>query len=189
MTLVATIQGMEMNIDIEKTVQLPDKVHVVQRLPFGEMTMVVNGDTGWAKSPMGDRELEPEQIEDQKKEIESDLLMLLAGHGGLQCQALPPEELDGHLCDRVYVTGAGEEYVLLFLDRETHLPYAVQSPGQDPMTQAAVTQQVLMGGYKTIDGFQAATDFTIKHDGEVFATGTLTSWEANPQLDAAMFQK
>jgi hypothetical protein len=57
------------------------------------------------------------------------------------------------------------------------------------MTQAPVTQQVIMDGYKPIGGFQTASSFTIKHDGEVFATGTLESWEANPKVDTSLFQK
>jgi ABC-type uncharacterized transport system ATPase subunit len=46
-----------------------------------------------------------------------------------------------------------------------------------------------MDGYKPIGGFQTASSFTIKHDGEVFATGTLESWEANPKVDTSLFQK
>jgi zinc protease len=187
--LAATIQGMSLNIGIDKTVVLPDKLRLVQSLPFGEATIVVNGEGGWMKGPMGEKDLEPDQVQDQQKDLATDTLMLLAHHGDLQCQALSPAEVEGRQCDRVYVTGAGDDYVLLFLDPTTHLPYVVQSPSKSPMTQAPVTQQVIMDGYKPIGGFQTASSFTIKHDGEVFATGTLESWEANPKVDTSLFQK
>jgi zinc protease len=185
----AEIQGMSLSIDVEKTIVLPDREHLVQRLPFGEMTMVVDGQTGWMKSPRGLEDLSAERISDAQDEIQSELLVVLGHLDKLQCQALEPVEVDGHQCDRVYVTGAGAEYMLLFIDQATHLPYIVQSPSKSPMTQAPVTQKVVMEEYREIDGYQAAGSFTIKHDDEVFATGTLKLFKANPVVDEAIFQK
>ena len=188
-TISAEIQGMAMEIDIEKTVVLPDRQHMVQRLPFGEMTMVVDGDAGWMVSPMGSQDMPADQIADTKNDIETELLVLLGRLDQLQCQALEPVEMDGRGCERVYVTGAGDEYILFFIDQASDLPYIVQSPSQSPMTQAPVTQQVVMDDFKTLDGFLAATSFTIKHDGEMFATGVLDAFDANPTVDEALFQK
>jgi hypothetical protein len=189
LNIQAEIQGMSLSIDIEKTIVLPDRQHVVQRLPFGEMTMVVDGLSGWSKSPRGEEDLSADRVQDQQDELASELLVMLQHKDELQCQALDALEVDGHNCERVYITGAGAEYVLLFIDQESELPYIVQSPSQSPMTQAPVTQQVVLGDYQEIDGFQSATSFTIKHDGEVFATGTLDKFEANPVVDEALFQK
>ncbi len=44
--LEANIQGMDMTFTIEKQVVYPDKVHTIQKTPFGNMTSVVAGDVG-----------------------------------------------------------------------------------------------------------------------------------------------
>jgi hypothetical protein len=114
----------------------------------------------------------------------------LLGHlDHLQCQLLEPGEVDGHTCDQVYVTGAGNEYVLVAIDQSSGLPYMVQMPGKAPMTQAPVTEQVIMEDYQPLAGFQIATRLTIKHDGELFATGTVEEFVANPAVEEALFQR
>jgi zinc protease len=189
LTLAAKIQGMDLQIGIDKTVQFPDKQHVVQRLPFGEMTAVVNGDQGWSKSPMGEEEMSAEQLADAHKELVNDQLLIFKNPAGWTCQALPPAELDGRRCDVVNIRDAGEAYTLIYLDAATHLPYMVQSPSKSPMTQAPVTQKVYVDEYAEMDGYQVARRFTIKHDDELFATATVELFDVNPTIDAALFQK
>jgi zinc protease len=190
MNLTAEIQGMgSMNIGVVKTVVLPDRIHVVQKLPFGEMTVVVDGDTGWMKGPMGEQDLPASQLSEQKEELRQDILMLLRDREQLQAQALAPEEMDGQAYERVYLTGLGDGYVLLYVDPQTHLPHVVQTPGTAPMTNAPVTQQVVAEEYATMAGVQVVKRFTIKHDGEVFATGTLDEFMIDPKVEEGLFQK
>jgi len=189
MAMEAKVQGMNLNIEIEETVVYPDRMHMKQKLPFGEMTQVLAGDAGWVVSPMGSQDMTAEQVADARDEIESDLISVLRDPSTLQCQALEPTEIDGTSCSVVYITGAGEDYIMLFLDEETGLPYQIQSPGKAPMTGAPVTQKVRYDGYTTMSGLQVAGSLTILHDDEVFATGTIQSFEINPAIDEGIFQK
>jgi len=189
MILEAEIQGMAMTISVDKTVQFPDKQHLVQKLPFGEMTMVLAGNSGWRQTPMGEEELTAEQIQEAKNDLATDKLIIYRDHDKFQCQALSPVDLDGHSCIPVYFADVGGDYYLLYLNTETKLPVMVQSPGESPMTQAPVTQKVLYDEYQQMDGIQVPKQFTIKHDDEVFATGQVEFFELNPAIDEKMFVK
>ncbi|MFH1843045.1 MAG: insulinase family protein, partial [bacterium] len=189
MVISAEIQGMAMDITITKTVALPDRIHSTTKLPFGEMTQVINGDLGWTSSAMGSQDMTADDVAGEIADLDTEMLTMLSHLDRLQCQALEPVEMDGHMCHQVYITGAGDDYVLLFIDQATSLPYISQSPSQAPMTGAPVTQQVVFQAFGTFDGFQQAKEFTIKHDGELFATGVLNAYVVNPEVDDVLFQK
>jgi len=183
------IQGMPMSFGIEQTVVLPDRMRMVQKTPFGEMSQVLNGDEAWAVSPMGTQDIPAEQVGELRKEIATDLIMLLRDHADLTCQALEPEEIQGTLCDRVYVTGAGDDFILVCLDQATGLPFMQQSKGADPMTQSPVVQKTYYKDYKDFGGVTYASSLVIHHDDEEFATGRITELKLNPKVDDAVFQR
>ncbi|MBA4377724.1 MAG: hypothetical protein C0395_03580, partial [Gemmatimonas sp.] len=89
-TLAAEIQGMSLNITMETTIVLPDRLKLIQKLPFGESTQVLDGDKGWVKSPMGVQDIEGADAAKMRDQIEGDMLMLLRDHAGRTCQALSP---------------------------------------------------------------------------------------------------
>lgn len=189
MSLDLEIQGMPMSFGIEQTVVLPDRMKMVQKTPFGEMSQVLNGDEAWAVSPMGTQDIPAEQVAHVREEIDTDLIMLLRNHADLTCQALEPEEIQGTLCDRVYVTGAGEDFILVCLDQATGLPFMQQGKGADPVTQSPVVQKTYYKDFKDFGGATYASSLVIHHDDEEFATGSITELKLNPKVEDAMFQR
>ena len=194
MNLDAHIMGMDMNIKIEKTTQLPDRQHTLQAFMGQEIITVVNGSAGWIKAPPmmgGDKDMSAEQLAEAQQEIATDQLVLMRDHADFPCQALPPTEVEGRSCWPVYISGLGgdDKYLLLFLDAETHLPYITQSPGQQPGSGAPVTQKVIVSEYVEMDGCQVAKSFVITHDDEQFATGTVEFFTFDPAADEGLFTK
>lgn len=187
--LNATIQGMALQFGIEEAALLPDKLRQVQTTPFGSMTQVVDGQTGWAETPRGREQFDGERAAKVRESLDTDLLRVLRDRARLTCQALEPIELDGRRYDRVVVTGAGGHYLLYYLDPETGLPAIEETPTESPVTGSPVLQQTVYGDYATQGGLNVAHTFTIRHDGETFATGTLESFEANPQFDPGEFRQ
>lgn len=183
------IQGMPMSFGIEQIVALPDRMKMVQKTPFGEMSQVLNGDEAWAVSPMGSQDIPAEQVGKVKEEMTTDMVMLLHNHAALTCQALDPAEVEGRLCDRVYVTGAGEDFILLCLDQATGLPVMEQSKGADPMTQSPVVQKTYYRDYKDFGGVTFPSALVIHHDDEEFATGSISEFVLNPKVTDAMFSR
>ncbi len=90
MQLDLEIQGMAMSVSIDKIVSLPNRMKMTQKLPFGEMTQILDGDKGSMTGPMGNEELAGEQLSALQEEIDSDMVVMLRNHADLTCQALEP---------------------------------------------------------------------------------------------------
>jgi len=187
--LEATIQGMPMTFTIEKTVVYPDKVHTVQKTPFGNMTSVVTADGGWAESPMGKKDLEGADLEKAQEELQSDMVAIMRNLDGLTLQALEPQKVEGVATTPVHVTGVGDSYQIIFLGAQDHLVKMVQTPSTSPMTGAPVTMKVYVDEYQEAGGFTMPKKIRITYDDEEFGTGTVESFVANPEVDMALFAK
>ena len=187
--LQATIQGMDMTFTTEKSVVYPDKVHTSIKTPFGNQSVVVAGDKGWANSPMGAKDLEGEALTAAKDELKTDTVGVFRNLDDFQCQALEPKKIDGVLCNPVHVSGVGDDYQIFFLNAETSDVHMIQSPGQSPMTGAPVTQKVYVDEYQDLDGYHMPKVIRLMYDDELFGTGTVIDFKANPEVDAALFQK
>jgi hypothetical protein len=189
MVLEATIQGMDLTFTIEKQVVFPDKVHTLQKTPFGDMTSVVSGDQGWALGPMGDKPIEGEDLADAKEELQTDMLGIMRNLDAWTFQALEPRQVEGRKCTPVYATGVGDDYRIIYIDPAAKQVVMVEQPGTSPMTQAPVTQKVYIDEYMQADGFTMPKALRIMYDDELFGSGTVESFKANGPVDEALFTK
>jgi len=188
-TMTVSVQGMELAVTEESTVVYPDRAHNVQKTPFGDMTSVVNSEAGWRNTPGGVQDLSADELADAHQGIISETYFWPQVLNELTAQALDPAEVDGVACNPVYLTGLGDDYQIVYFRADNGLPLMVQSPGEAPMSGAPVTQKVYYDEYHVVDGVKVAKTFRVLFDDEPFATGSVTSFRANPQLDEAMFQK
>ena len=187
--LDAKIQGMDLTFTIEKTVSFPDKVHTVQKTPFGNMTAVVAGANGWSDSPRGKQDMSAEDLEQAREELRTDLLGIMRDPGAFTFQALEPREVEGRKCLPVYVTGVGEDYRMVFIDEATGRPVMVQQPGLSPMSGAPVTQKLYLDEYGTFGGLSLPNHMRLVFDDEEFAKGRVEAFTSNPKIDASLFVK
>lgn len=189
LVLDATIQGMDMTFTIVKTVVYPDKIHTLQKTPFGNMTSVVAGDKGWSESPMGTKDLDGATLAAAKEELKTDTMGIMRNLDDFTCQALEPREVEGALCNPVYVTGVGDDYRILFLDAKTNQVVMVQQPGQNPASGAPVTQKVYVDEYMEADGLLTPKKIRMTYDDEPFGQGSVESFHVNPKVDMGLFEK
>lgn len=187
--LQATIQGMDLTFTTEKSVVFPDKVHTSVKTPFGNQTVVVAGDTGWSISPMGNKDMEGEQLEAAKEELKTDVVGVFRNLDDLTCQALEPTKVEGVMCHPVHVSGIGDSYTIFFLNAADHNVVMMQSPGNSPMTGAPVTQKVYVDEYHDLNGYHMPKKIRLMYDDELFGSGTILDFQANPEVDMALFQK
>jgi len=180
-----------LDINLDKVVVFPDRLHMVTKLPFGEQTQVVTADGGWAKGMSGLQDMSGEQLEDARAQLKMDMLAILRNLDGYRCQALEPTDVDGVACNPVYVTREGEDddFQLYFLDAATGLVYMQQAQGNNPMTGAPATMRVYVDEHATMDGVQMPSQQRMFYDDEKFADIALKTFEANPEVDAAIFEK
>ncbi len=187
--LEANIQGMDMVFTTEQSVVFPDQSHTLVKTPFGNQTMVLAGDTGWAEGPMGTRDLEGETLTDAQNDMQTDPMAVLRNLDNLQCQALEPREVEGHDCLPVYVTGVGDSYQIFFLDAASHQLVMVQQPGVSPMTQAPVTQKVIVDEYGELDGLNLPVKMRLTYDDELFGTIAVEAFEVDAAVDQGLFER
>jgi predicted Zn-dependent peptidase/phosphoribosylcarboxyaminoimidazole (NCAIR) mutase len=187
--LDATIQGMALTFTIEKTVSYPDKVHTVQKTPFGNMTAVVAGDLGWQQSPMGSKDMTAEELAEAREELRTDMLGTMREPGAFTFQALAPQEIDGKPCLPVYMTGVGKDYRIVYFADADGLPVMVQQPGTSPVSGAPVTQKTYLDEYQAFDGIRMPSRMRVFFDDEEFAKGRTEVFTANPKVDPALFVK
>ncbi len=189
MSLDLEIQGMALTFGIEQTIVYPDKMKMVQKTPFGEMVQGLDGETGWASGPMGVQDMEAAQLAAMKEEITGSSITLLKDPSAYTCQALDPEELDGVMCDRVYVPADDGDFTLYYVDQATGLIMMEQGKGEDPMSGSPVQQKIKYADYKDFGGYQRPGTIEILHDDEHFAAGEMRKFEANPKVADGFFAK
>ncbi len=176
-----------MDITIAQTVQLPDRLHMVTRMPFGEMKQIVAGDMGWTTGVQA-KDLSGDEIAQMRERLEQDSLSILRRVDELEFQALQPMEAAGKLCTPVVVR-FDDKATVMFLDPETNLLVMVQSPGTSPMTGSPVTQKVYVESYQEFDGFKLPRKMKITHDDEDFGVVEVKQFRANPKVDPELFKK
>lgn len=189
MSLDLEIQGMALTFGVEKTIVYPNQIKLAQKTPFGNMVQALDVDVAWADTPGGIVDIEGDDIKGLLEEIEKDFYTVLRNRSDISCQAIDQAEVDGVLCDRVYVTGIGENFILYCFDAETHLLVMDQTKGADMVTGAPVVAKTMYSDYAAIDGVQVAQTIVILHDDEQFAAGTVSKFERNPKLEAGFFSK
>jgi predicted Zn-dependent peptidase len=187
-TMVMSFGGRELSVAVESTFALPDRMHLAQTLPFGTMTMVVDGETGWMVTPRGTEEMPPDRISSTRQGMDTNLLVLLYNRARHQCQSLGPVEIDGASYERIYITGKLDSHVILYLDSETGRPLQMEQPGQSPGGGPA-TERTRYTEMQTVDGVEVPKSYAVTLDGEPFATGTVEVYKLNPEIDPKLFER
>jgi hypothetical protein len=136
---------------------------------------------------MGSRALEGDDLAKAKDDMKGDMVAVLRGLDGLQCQALEPREVEGVMCLPVHVTGAGDGYQIFFLDPANHHVVMVQQPGVSPMTQAPVTQKIIVDEYGELGGVAMPVKMQLTYDDELFGTIAVEAFEPNASVDDGLF--
>lgn len=189
MTIADTPMG-PMDITLDKTVVFPDKMALLQKLPFGEATQVVTADAGWMKGPMGNKDLTGAELAKAQEDMKSDTVAILRNLDGYLCQALAPAEVDGVACLPVHVRQKGsEDFQIYFLDAATGLVHMVQSQGNHPMTQTPATMKIYVTENGDLGGFTMPKALRMTFDDEDFGVLTVKEFTANPTIDPGLFTK
>ncbi len=173
-------------ITIDSTLQLPDRLRMVTKLPFGEQTMVVNGDKGWAAGMSPRQDLDAAQVAEILAGFKTDIKYMLGHLGEFEFQALAPMEIAGKTCNPVAFHHDGETKVY-FLDAASGMMVMTQEPAVNQMTGSPVTQKSYVNEYGELGGIKMPVSITVTHDDEDFAEVVVKTYEVNPAVDAAIF--
>lgn len=185
---VETPQG-SLSISMSSEIELPDRMHVVQRLPMGEITFVLNGDAGSMQGPQGAQAMPGQMRQQIRSQIWRDLVYLFARMDaeGLEASAAGQQEVDGETLTAVRVKPPEATAFTLLLDPGTHRPARMKYQGTT-MQGAPVDSMSVFEDYKTVGDIEVPHRSTVYQDGEQSAQATLTELRLNPEFEEGRFE-
>lgn len=181
-----TLQGMTFAMKATEIRILPDRVHATQTLPFGEITTVIEGQTGWMRDPRGVQDLPPSMLADAEAERMREALWILTHYDELPLQVLEPVSEGDARLERVFVSSDVVKDWVLFFDGEGRLA-GMDYQSVDEQGPAAVS--VRYRSFSEVGGVSWPSSIQMRRNGEQFLDGTVVSIEVNPAIDEGIFQR
>lgn len=184
-----TPQG-ELQLTAKSFIQMPDKLRRDIVLPFGEITMVFDGERGWQKSPRGVQDLPPAQLELMRKSIARDLqhLLLDAQEGKRTVQFLESAAVNGSDVDVIVVTDQSGDTVRLFVEKSTGRTLKQAFQGNSPFA-GPVEEEQIFSDFRTVSGLTLPFKVLTLHNGKKASESTVDHYEVNVGLDPKLFAR
>ena len=176
-TTEVSANGQTLSIEGETAVRLPDQVRVVQRLPMGEITVVLDGQSAQILTPAGPQPAPPQIVEQLRSQLYLSLPYLLARRDDAEVEALA----DGAL--QVRVPGVPAPYrIALGADGR---PVSITTTQITPGGPAEVV--VTLGDYREVGGLTLPYRYTQTQGGEPSGETVISEMEINPDLADGLF--
>lgn len=185
-----SVQGMSVALDIEQKTIYPDRTYRAVSTPFGDQTMGLNEDGAWMAAQGQIQDMGAEAAADQRRDLMSDPLYLLANYDQFPVQQLPSEDVDGAAADvvLVWIDDEAGEWIKLYFDPSGVLVRS-ESKGEHPMTQVSGIFRTDYADVKAVDGVMVPHTMVTEFQGETLFEGSVESMEINPSIDGSVFQK
>lgn len=147
-SVALTVQGMNLAATVTNQAVYPDRSHTAIQLPFGEMLQVLDGASGWSKSPQGMQDMTGDQIAETRTQLLQDPHYILGRFDSYQVQSLESADVEGKPASVVLVRLDEKDWTKLFFDASSNLLIKSESMGMNPMTGAPGLMESFYGDYK-----------------------------------------
>jgi predicted Zn-dependent peptidase len=167
----------------------PDKVRETMKTPMGEQVVVLNGGEGYMMMGSQSRPMPAEMLQDRQKNLGRDLRVLVryANDPALEAVAAGQEDVDGVACEVVAVTFRAAES-RLWID-PAGLVRKQTFQGKNPATGVPGTMEAFYSDYRLLDGRQVPHKQVVRMEGQEIFSLTLETFEVNPKVEVAQFEK
>ena len=158
-------------------------------LTFGNMTQVIDRDTGFMVTPQGTVPMPADRLADQKREFKRNLVLLLRQHAAnpLVASVVGGAEVLGTAVELVYVEQDGEK-MTLGIDPQTGRVLSMEYRGKG-MTGAPGQIRQLYSDYREQDGLHLPFAFEITFEGDKMLSSTVEEMVINGGEDPEAFVK
>jgi len=177
-----------LDLTVKTYLVLPDKYRQDVGTPFGDVTLIVDGDSGWQKGPQGTRAAPPAFIESIRKTLARSVDRILPEvlAGTRTAQFLETATLESGPADVVLVAGGAGDSVRLFVDQQTGYvvkqEYTGEAPGQGP-----VAEERIFSDFRTVNGLLLPHKTVVLQGGRQTSDATVVNIEINAGIDPALF--
>ena len=180
----------EFAMDAEIKVVRPNKMIANMKTPMGDMSMVVDGNSAWMKTPGGSQDLPGSQRDEMLKQIYGDIHYILqnAENGEYAFQYLKDETIDGKAMNVVLARHAPtKSNMQLFIDSKTGL--VMKKVAKESGQKGPVTVEEVYSDYQIADGVQFPFKTVGTSDGKKVSELTVTSIKVNTGVKEEAFKK
>jgi zinc protease len=187
---VKTPQG-NMELKMETTFKVPNKVLSVITLPMGQMTSGFDGNIVWMATPQGTQVMPDSQKAERLTELNRNMLMILRNFNSeaYTIQGLEKSEVEGKPVNVVALTDStSKKTFTLFIDVQTGLPLKKAYNGT-LMGGPPADIEELLSDYRDVDGIKMAFKTTILSGGEKKAEVSLSEVKFNTGANDSLFAK
>ncbi|MFN2239652.1 MAG: M16 family metallopeptidase [Thermoanaerobaculia bacterium] len=178
-------------MDLTQTTTLtlsPLRMHRVIKMAMGEITMVLDGDQAFVKTPMGVQDLPGSQRTALLQEVRLDPLMLAmrASDPALQVGAAGSETIEGVETSIIDVEVDGGR-MKFWIDPATGR--LLRRSQSTVMAGQPVEQVVDYRGWGEAGGIRYPSSVSITANGEPAGTATVATFEVDPSIDSTIFNR
>jgi zinc protease len=190
-SLALSVQGMNLSASVVATMVFPDRMANTINLPFGEVVQVIDGDSGFAKSPQGMQELTGDELADARAQIVEDWMYLLGHYDQFPVQLLESEDVGGVTCDVVLIwtDDSDDRWLKMYFDPSTHALVRTQQKSKHMVTQTPGISHTDYSDLRPVDGIQVPHAWVSYFEGEKLIEAELTKLEINPSIDSSIFER
>jgi len=178
--------GQTIALEATQSWLLPDRHHMMQKTPMGEIALGFDGKNGWA-SVMGKVQDDPTAARKRKEDFERSLFRMFQHPDQLEAQALPePRTIDGASYAAAFVkSDLVRDWVLLF-DAEGRLA-RMEYAGDGPEGPAKLAET--WSDWRAVGNVQYPYANKLLVDGKTVMESTITQARINPALPDSLFKK
>jgi len=176
-----------LDLTVKTYLVLPDKYRQDAVTPFGDISLILDGNSGWQKSPQGSRPAPPAFIESMRKNLARSIDRLLPDvlAGNRAAQFLETVALENRATDVVLVTDASGEAVRLFVDQETG--YVVKQEYQSAGAEGPVAEERIFSDFRIVKGLVLPHKTVVLQGGRQTSDAAVVNIEINSGVDPALF--
>lgn len=157
-------------------------------LPFGELSLVFDGEHGWQKGPGGIQDLPPAVLESLRKRIarSPERLLLEAHDGKRKVQFLESTKLDGADVDVILVTDVTGDAVKLYVEKSTGHVLKQAYQGMSPFA-GPVEEERIYSDFRPAGALVVPFKILTIQNGQKASEGMVQSFEVNVGVDPKLF--
>ena len=186
---IITPQG-NMTIGVQSIAVLPDKTKDIISTPMGEMTTVINGDSGWMSQGPNVADMPAEKVASSKEDQFRDQVLLFKDINNPDFKAVyvGEDKLDDTPVEIIKISNMDDTYSFkLAIDPKTNLPIGKMYFGETMMGPGNLT--VKMNDYREVSGIKVPFALSVESDGNKVMDIAVDSFEVNPTIPDGTFDK
>jgi len=185
-TKTVKMQGMQGGMSADQTTQivLPDVLRQENVLPFGKITVFVEGSNGWMQSPQGRLPLPPPQLKQTRSALfrVREAILLSDRDPARTANFIEEADVDGRKAEVIEISTQDGQSVRLWVDvssgeviKSAYQGESIGGPG--------ATVEELYSDYREVEGMQVPFKVTILQDGSKYLDAEVVEVKFNSGLD------